>query len=106
MGEPVRRAERLEHPVEGPHRPEIADVLVRDRAERNIAIPEQPGVAQDPARIEIQVRLRIGPDLTGAREDHRDVREGGDPEHQSVALKPCEQATHESGCPASTARVL
>jgi hypothetical protein len=76
LSEPIRAADGLEEPVEGTHRPEVTDVLVGDRPERDVAVPKACRIAQHASRIEIEIRLRVGAHSPGTREHHREV---GDP---------------------------
>ena len=66
-------------PYERAGRPQIPDVLVRDRAEADPGIPQERSMAQEPARVDEQVRLGVGCDAThlcGEQEHGRDGRCG------------------------------
>ena len=59
-GHPVGRPELLEPPEPRPHRPEVADRLVRDGAGPDLGVPEGGGVREEPLWVEVEVRLRVG----------------------------------------------
>ena len=74
------------HPVEGPHRQQVADVLVGHGAEAHAGVPHGDGLADVPPGIEVEVRLGVvghGPGLGGQHGD-----EGDDGQEQVVHGRP------------------
>ncbi len=67
--DPVRRPDRLEEPEPGPHRPEVPDRLMGDRAQRPIRIPQRRGRRQHRTRVEVEVVLGVGDDKAAAGQE-------------------------------------
>ena len=65
----------VEDPVERAHREQVADVLVGDRPEADVRVPHRPRPLEQPARVEVEVLLRVGGDLARRGQQDRDVRE-------------------------------
>ncbi len=77
LGDPVGKAGGVEHPVEGPQGPEVADVLVGDRAEADARVPEEGGVVQEAPGIQVQVGLGVGTHPPGLGEQQGQVGDRG-----------------------------
>ena len=73
LGQPVGHADGVEEPVEGPHRPQVADDLVGHPAQAHAGVPEEGGVPQETARVQVQVGLRVRADLARLGEDQGQV---------------------------------
>ena len=100
LGHPVGGAHRLEEPVEGAHRPEEADVLMGDRPQGPVGIPQHAGLAHEPARVEIEVGLGVRPHQSGAGGQQRPVGDRGGHRHRPagpVAPPGCEPGPDGGG---------
>ena len=56
---PIGKAGAIHHPIERAHRPEVADLLMSDRAAGDRGIPQRGRAPQQTARIEIQILLGV-----------------------------------------------
>ena len=85
---PVGHAEHLEEPVERPHRPQEADVLVGDGPQGPVGVPQHAGLAKQPARVEVQVGLGVGAHQPRARRQQRQVGDRGGDRHRPARAMP------------------
>ena len=66
LSQPIRQTHGLENPEERAHRPQVADGLVGDGAERPLRFPQAGRVAQQASRIQIEVDLGVDSNPSGA----------------------------------------
>ena len=78
LSDPAREAHVLHDPVVRAHREQVADVLVRDRAEADVRVPHRRRALEQTRRVQVQVLLGVGGDLARRREQRRDVRQRGE----------------------------
>ena len=88
LSQPVGQAQVLGQPVEGPHRPQVADVLVGDGAQGPVGVPQGGGAGQQAARVQVQVGLGVGADPARAGGHHRPVGGGNDGQHRPPVRPP------------------
>ena len=88
LGHPRRHVDRGGQRVERPHRQQVADVLVRDRPEGDGRVPHPGHLAEEPAGVEVEVRLRVRRHDAPVDDEERDERQRG---HRDV-LQPVDDA--------------
>ena len=88
LGQPVGEAQVLGQPVEGTHRPQVADVLVGDRAQGPVRVPQGGGAGQQAARVQVQVGLGVGTHPARTRGHHRPVAGGHSDQHGPAVCPP------------------
>ncbi len=94
LRDPVGHAETVEGPVEGPHREEVPDVLVRDRAHPDVRVPHRGGALHETAGVEVEVLLRVGGHLAAGRQQGRQEREGGQKGVPGAPVDPARRFGH------------
>ena len=77
LGHPHRHAEQVEDGEERPHRQQVADVLVRHRAQAHRRVPHEGDLLQEAQRVEVEVRLGVRRDHAGSHGQQRHVGHDG-----------------------------
>ena len=73
LADPHRDPQPGDQRVVGPHREEIADVLMGDRPEAGARVPHVSRARRQPARVQVEVLLRVRRHLPRLAQQERDI---------------------------------